>query len=108
MSKFKRKIHNLLKGSFLTDESAFKKWKMIIFIVFLLLILITNAHNADKKVQEISELNKLRRGLKAEYIHTKTTLMQMKMESNIRTKAKKIGLEPAQTPPISIKVIKEN
>ena len=108
MSKFKGKIHDLLKVNFLTDESAFKKWKMIVFIVFLLLILITNAHNADKKVQEISELNKLRRGLKAEYIHTKTTLMQMKMESNIRTKAKKIGLEPAQTPPISIKVIKEN
>ena len=80
---------------------------MIIFIVFLLLILITNAHNADKKVQEISELNKLRRGLKAEYIRTKTTNAD---ENGIKysNKSQEDRTRACTDTPISIKVIKEN
>tara|TARA_B110000881_G_scaffold129439_1_gene113706 strand:- start:2693 stop:2872 length:180 start_codon:yes stop_codon:yes gene_type:complete len=56
-------------------------------------------------VLQISELNKLKRELRAEYIDTQTTLMRMKMESNIRQKAKKMGLHPSDTPPNRIKVI---
>ena len=104
MSKVKKSVYDVLKGRFLTDESAFKNWRMILFIVALLLILISNAHNADKKVLKITELNKLKRELRAEYIDTQTTLMRMKMESNIREKAKEMGLEPTQTPPTRIKV----
>ena len=81
---------------------------MILFVVVLLLIMISNAHSADKKVLKISELNKLKRELRAEYIDTRTTLVRMKMESNIREKAKKMGLEPAQTPPQRIKVISKD
>ena len=58
MSKVKKNIYDILRGSFLTDESAFKNWRIIIFIVALLLSMITSAHNADKKVIEIAELNK--------------------------------------------------
>jgi len=105
MSKVKKSIYDVLKGGFLTNESAFKNWRMIIFVVALLLIMISNAHSADKKVLKISDLNKLKRELRAEYIDTQTTLMRMKMESNIRQKAKKMGLQPAQTPPKRIKVI---
>ena len=108
MSKVKKSIYDVLKGSFLTNESAFKNWRMIIFIVVLLLIMISNAHNADKKVVEISELNKLKRELRAEYIDTQTTLMRMKLESNIRQKAKKMGLKPSETPPKRIKVISQD
>jgi len=108
MSKVKKSVYDVLKGRFLTDESAFKNWRMIIFIVALLLILISNAHNADKKVLKISELNKLKRELKAEYIDTQTTLMRMKMESNIREKAKQMGLQPTQTPPKRIKVVQQD
>ena len=90
MSKVKKSIYEVLKGGFLTDESAFKNWRMIIFIVALLLIMISNAHNADKKVLKISELNKLKRELKAAYIDTQTTLMRMKMESNIRAMGTKL------------------
>tara|TARA_B100001059_G_C17733425_1_gene527509 strand:- start:120 stop:446 length:327 start_codon:yes stop_codon:yes gene_type:complete len=104
MSKLKKNVYGVLRGNFLTDESAFKNWKMIIFVVLLLLIMISNAHNVDKKVLKITELNKLKRELRAEYIDAQTTLMRMKMESNIREKAKKMGLEPTQTPPIRITV----
>jgi hypothetical protein len=69
------------------------------------LIMISSAHSSDKKVLEISELNKLKRELRAIYIDTQTTLMRMKMESNIRQRAKMMGLQPSKTPPKRIKVI---
>lgn len=104
MTKVKRGIYDFLRGSFLTDESAFKNWRIIIFVVVLLLIMISSAHSADKKVIEISELNKLKRELRAEYVDTGTILMRMKMESNIREKAKLRGLKPSENPPKKIKV----
>ncbi len=76
MSKVKKGIYDFLRGSFLTDESAFKNWRMIIFVVALLLIMISSAHSADKKVIKISELNKRKRELRAEYIDTGTMLME--------------------------------
>ena len=104
MSKVKKGIYDFLRGSFLTDESAFKNWRIIIFVVVLLLVMISSAHNADKKVIQISKLNKEKRELRAEYVDTGTILMRMKMESNIREKAKSRGLKPLQTPPKKIKV----
>ncbi|WP_088323323.1 FtsL-like putative cell division protein [Polaribacter tangerinus] len=104
MSKVKKNIYGFLRGSFLTEESAFKNWKIIIFIVFLMLIMITSSLNIDKKVIKISELNKRKRELRAEYIDTGTILMRMKMESTIRAKAKERGLGPSETPPKKIKV----
>ena len=97
-----------LRGSFLTDESAFKNWRIIIFVVVLLLVMISSSHKADKKVIEISNLNKLKRELRAEYVDTGTILMRMKMESSIREKAKSRGLEPSKTPPKKIKVTYKN
>ncbi|QTD38797.1 S-adenosyl-methyltransferase [Polaribacter batillariae] len=104
MSKVKKGIYGFLRGSFLTDESAFKNWRIIIFVVALLLIMISMGHSAEKKVYKISELNKLKRELRAEYVDVGTILMRMKMESNIREKAKARGLKPSQTPPKKIKV----
>ena len=105
MLKVKKSLYELLKGGFLIDESSFKNWRMMFFIVALLLIMISSAHSTDKKVIEISKLNKQKRELRAEYIDTQTTLMRMKMESSIRQKAKKMGLQPSETPPKRIKVI---
>jgi len=104
MSKVKKNVYDFLRGSFLTDESAFKNWRIIIFVVALLLFMISSAHRADKKVIKISELNKKKRELRAEYVDIGTILMRMKMESNIREKAKKRGLKPSESPPKKIKV----
>jgi hypothetical protein len=104
MSKVKKAVYDFLRGSFLTDESAFNNWRIIIFVVALLLIMISSAHNADKKAIKISELNKRKRELRAEYVDTGTILMRMKMESSIREKAKERGLIPSKTPPKKIKV----
>ncbi|GAB7258222.1 FtsL-like putative cell division protein [uncultured Polaribacter sp.] len=108
MSKIKKNVYGFLRGSFLTDESAFKNWRVIIFVVVLLLVMISSSHKADKKVIEISNLNKLKRELRAEYVDTGTILMRMKMESSIREKAKSRGLEPSKTPPKKIKVTYKN
>ncbi|QTE22142.1 FtsL-like putative cell division protein [Polaribacter cellanae] len=105
MSKVRKGIYDFLRGSFLTDESAFKNWRIIIFVVTLLLIMISMGHSAEKKVYKISKLNKLKRELRAEHVDVGTILMRMKMESNIREKAKVRGLKPSQTPPKKIKVI---
>ena len=50
MSNIKKGVYDFLRGSFLTDESAFKNWRIILFVVGLLLIMISSAHKADKKV----------------------------------------------------------
>ena len=107
MAKVKKGIYDFLRGSFLTDESAFKNWRIIIFVVALLLIMISSAHSADKKVIEISQLNKKKRELRAEYVDTGTILMRMKMESNIRQKVKSRGIFPSQSPPQKIKINKK-
>ncbi|UAM96896.1 S-adenosyl-methyltransferase [Polaribacter litorisediminis] len=108
MTKVKKGIYDVLRGSFLTDESAFKNWRIIIFVVVLLLIMISSGHSAEKKVFKISELNKRKRELRAEYVDTGTILMRMKMESSIREKAKARGLQPSESPPEKIKVIIKN
>lgn len=107
MTKVKRNIYDLLRGSFLTDASAFKNWRIIIFVVGLLLFMITSGHKADGKVIKIAELNKKKRELRAEYVDTGTILMRMKMESNIRQKVKSRGIFPSQTSPQKIKIIRK-
>lgn len=104
MTGVKKNIYQILKGGFLTNEGAFKNWRLILFVVGLLLIMISSAHSSDKKVIKIAELNKEQRELRARYIDTKTRLMRMKMESNIREKAKELGLKPTETPPKKITV----
>lgn len=104
MSKVKKNIYDVLRGSFLTDESAFNNWRIIIFIVLLLMVMISSAHRADEKVVLISKLNKKKRELRAEYIDTKTTLARMKLESTVRKRVKVKGLAPAKTPPQKIKI----
>lgn len=104
MTKVKKGVYDFLRGSFLTDESAFKNWRIIIFVVVLMLIMIYSAHSSEKKVFQIYELNKKKRELRAEYVDTGTILMRMKMESSIREKAKSRGLKPSENPPKKIKV----
>jgi hypothetical protein len=105
MAKVKKGIYDFLRGSFLTDESAFKNWRIIIFVVALLLIMISSGHSIEKKVFKVSELNKQQRELRAEYVDIGTILMRMKMESSIRERVKAVGLEPSKSPPKKIKVI---
>ncbi|AZJ32622.1 MULTISPECIES: FtsL-like putative cell division protein [Tenacibaculum] len=104
MSIVRKGIYDLLRGSFLTDESSFKNWRILIFTVVLLLVMIYSSHSADAKVVQIAVLNKKKRELRAEDVDTSTQLMRMKLESSIRDKVKNKGLYPAKKPPQKIKV----
>ncbi len=104
MTEKSKGFYDLLRGSFLTGESSLKNWRMIIFVVVLLLVMIWSAHSVQEKVVYVASLKKQKRELRAEYIDTSTILMRMKLESSIRKKVNKIGLESAKTPPKKIKV----
>ncbi len=104
MQRVKKSIYSILRGSFLTDESAFKNWRIILFVILLFHIMITSAHRADEKVMKIAVLNKEKRELRAEDIDTGTLLMRMQMESSIRKRVREKGLFFATTPPQKIKV----
>jgi hypothetical protein len=98
------KIYDVLKGGFLVDDGAFKNWRIIIYVVFLLLFMIASSHNADRKVMEISRMNRQMKMMKSLYIDSGTLLTRMKMESSVREKVKKEGLDSSKTPPVKIKV----
>lgn len=99
------KFYQILKGGFLTDEGAFKNWRIILFMVFLFLFMISSAHKADQKVMKIDRMNKKVKMLKSLYIDSGTTLTRMKMESTVRSKVKEKGLGASKTPPTKITVI---
>lgn len=101
-------FYKVLKGGFLTDEGAFKNWRIILFVVFLLLCMITSSHRADQKVMQIAKMNKEMKMLKALYIDSGTILTRMKMESTVREKVKGEGLDSSKTPPTKIKVTTKN
>lgn len=104
----KKGLYDVLRGSFLTDESSTKTWRIIVFVVVLLLVMIWSAHSADAKVIKIAALNKEKRRLRSEFVDTSTILMRMKLESSIREKVKNRGLAPAKMPPRKLKVIIRN
>ncbi len=104
MSRVKKNIYDILKGSFLTNESSFENWKMLVFVVGLLLVMISSSHSADAKVVKIAKLNKEKRRLRAENVDTSTRLMRIKLESSIKKKVKNLGLKSSEKPPKKIKV----
>ena len=104
MFRVKEGIYSILRGRFLTDDSSFNNWRILIFVVMLLLMMISSSHSLDAKVVKIAELNKRKREFRAEDFDTSTELTRMKLESNIRKRVKHKGLFPAKKPPQKIKV----
>ncbi|WP_456463684.1 FtsL-like putative cell division protein [Lutibacter sp.] len=104
MSIVKEKIYNVLKGGFLVNEDSFKNWRFILFVVLLMLLMIASSHSSDKKVMEIAKLNKEIKELRAEFVDTRSTSMELKLESTIRKKVLDLGLKPSENPPQVIRV----
>ena len=98
----KKKFYNLIKGTFLVSDDAFKNWRFIIFLSCLALIMIASSHQADKKVHEIARLSNEVKELKSEYVDVRMRLMQSKMESRIIQAMAHRGLQPSETPPQKI------
>jgi len=103
---FKNNIYNILKGKFLIDEDALKNWVFILFLTFLALMMISSSHSVDRKVQKIAKLNKQKKELRAQFVATRSDLMQLKMESAIVKRLEGKGLFVSDEPPVKIKIKK--
>lgn len=105
MSKVKKNIYEILRGSFLVNKNSLKNWQFILFVVMLMLLMIASAHSIDKKVMEIAKLNKEIKELKAEFVDTRSKAMKIRLESTIKERVAFLGLAPGKTPPYLIKII---
>lgn len=81
-----------------------KNVPFIVFLTFLLVLSIRSGHSVDEKVHEISKQKKTLKELQAEYIESKSKLMQLGMESHVVEKAEAHGLVESETPPQKIVV----
>jgi hypothetical protein len=103
----KETVFDILRGGFLVDENSFKNWRFILFIVSLLLSMIWSAHSVEQKVIEHAMLSRQMKELRSEFLDTKAIAMKMKLESNIKSASKKIGLLPSVHPPQIIRATRE-
>ena len=105
----KKTIYGILKGKFLLDEGAYKKWSIIIFFSVLALIMIASSHSADGKVYQIAKLNEEVKALRSTYVDNRAELMELKMESFLTEKMKEIDIYPSENPPVKILIdLKKN
>ena len=80
----KKTIYSILKGTYLVNAGAYKKWRLILFFSSLALIMIASSHSADGKVHQIAKLQEDVKALRSEYVEKRAQLMGLKMESNLR------------------------
>ena len=98
----KRKIFNIIGGSFLVDKKSTSNWIYIFLFLILALIMISSSHSIDKKVYQIAELNEEIKFLRSEFVDTRTKLMTYKMKSSVKNRLVEQGIKSSKTPPIKI------
>ncbi len=106
MSKTKEKIYDILQGRFLIDQDASKNWLFVIFLVVLILMMISSSHRMDRKVMQVSRLNAEVKSLRAAFLDTRKTVMQMKLESSVRKEVMGLELGPTKQPP-TVLIVKD-
>lgn len=104
----KKKIYNILKGTFLVSDDAFRNWRFILFISGLALVMIASSHSADKKVYEIARLKNEVKEMRSAFVDGRSKLMMLKMESYVVKVMKGKGLMVSDNPPQKIKVKTQN
>jgi hypothetical protein len=100
----KKNIYNILKGTFLVSDDAFKNWRFILFISGLAIVMIASSHSADKKVYEIARLKNEVKEMRSAFVDGRSKLMMLKMESHVVKEMKQRGLAISENPPQKIKV----
>ncbi|MCX7546863.1 FtsL-like putative cell division protein [Xanthomarina sp. F1114] len=100
----RKSLSNILKGTFLVNDDAFKNWRMILFVSFLAFVMIASSHSADNKVHQIARLNNEAKELRSAFVDGRKKLMELKKESVVELKMKKKGLAISEIPPTKIKV----
>ncbi|WP_461532048.1 FtsL-like putative cell division protein [Sinomicrobium sp.] len=104
----KNRLIDILKGEFLVSEDAVKNWRFILFASALAILMIASSHSVDRKVLLISRLNDEVKELKSEYVDTRATMQQMKLESAIMARLKDKGVKQSEIPPKKIVIAESN
>ncbi|MCT4622645.1 MAG: FtsL-like putative cell division protein [Schleiferiaceae bacterium] len=89
---------NYLQDRFFQGRSF---W-FVLFLTLLAVLSIRAGHSVDEKVLEISTLKNDLKELEAEYLESKSKLMQLGMESQVLEKGKSLGLQSCEEPPQKI------
>lgn len=100
----KKKIYNILKGTFLINDDSFKSWRLILFISGLAIVMIASSHSVDKKVYDIARLKNEVKEMRSAFVDGRSKLMRLKMESHVIAVMGKKGLAPSVIPPKKIKI----
>ncbi|MTG98066.1 MULTISPECIES: FtsL-like putative cell division protein [Myroides] len=95
---------DVIKAKILVHEDSAKNWAIIIYVICLCLILIWNTQAYETKVFKVTALTHEVKMLRAEFVDTRSELMELKMESTITKKLEDEGIYPSETPPTKIKV----
>jgi hypothetical protein len=103
----KNKMYNILKGTFLVSDGAFKNWRLIFFFLALAIVMIASSHTTDRKVHNIARLNEQVKELRSCYVETRALLMEFKMESVIKKRLASKEIKASFNPPFKI-IIKTN
>ena len=96
------KIYSFFKGSFLTNDDAFKNWRFILYAASLAMIMIYTGHSFEKKVHRMASLTDQVSELRSEYMDGQRQLMFLQMESQVAQNLKGSGLAPSEHPPLKI------
>ena len=98
----KNRMYNILKGTFLVIDGAFKNWRLIFFFLALAILMIASSHRTDRKVHNIARLNEQVKELRSSYVETRALLMEFKMESVIKKRLEAKEIKPSFDPPFKI------
>lgn len=96
------KLTTIIKGKFLTDGEALKRWAFVIYIGVLGLIMIRSSHSADSKVFRIAKLKNEIKSLKSHYVETTFELQRLKLKSVLTEELSEKGIDFPRTPPKKI------
>ena len=98
----KKRLINLIRGSFLVDEKYISNWIYIFLFLILGLVMISSSHSIDKKVYEIAALNDEIKSLRSEFVDVRSSLMKSRMESSVNERLSQKGIISSKTPPVKI------
>ena len=68
---------------FLVKKDSIQNWKMIVYLSLLALITIYSGHSTDRKIFKAAALKKEINILNNEFVSTRISLMNIKMESKV-------------------------
>ncbi len=98
---------DIIKAKILVNEDSAKVWAMILYVIALGLIVIWNTQAYESKVFKVAKLSHEVKMLRAEFVDTRSELMELKMESTITKTLQEQGIVPSEVPPVKIHVNKK-